>query len=120
MGGRAHRDSGGLRRYESICVVGKAAGWGDYFEAGSLHLAGIHRCGDPEHQQVGDGGERVAATQSPGVAAKQVAILDLLSGGRVLLGVGVGWLKNEFEALAVPFNDRGRRHDGYLQAMRAL
>lgn len=46
--------------------------------------------------------------------------LDALSGGRVVLGVGVGWLGEEFEALGVPFNDRGRRHDDYLQAMKAL
>jgi alkanesulfonate monooxygenase SsuD/methylene tetrahydromethanopterin reductase-like flavin-dependent oxidoreductase (luciferase family) len=46
--------------------------------------------------------------------------LDVLSGGRMLLGVGVGWLAEEFAAVGVPFDDRGRRHDDYVEAMRAL
>ena len=57
---------------------------------------------------------------NPVVMAKQVATLDHMSGGRVLLGVGVGWLKEEFEALGVPFEDRGRRTDEYMQALREL
>ncbi|SHQ39056.1 LLM class F420-dependent oxidoreductase [Mycobacteroides abscessus] len=65
-------------------------------------------------------GVTVLPLRNPLVAAKQIATLDVLSGGRVLLGVGVGWLKDEFEAVGSPFNDRGRRHDGYLQAMQAL
>jgi alkanesulfonate monooxygenase SsuD/methylene tetrahydromethanopterin reductase-like flavin-dependent oxidoreductase (luciferase family) len=48
---------------------------------------------------------------NPVVMAKQIATLDALSGGRVILGVGVGWLAEEFEAVGVPFSDRGRRHD---------
>ncbi len=54
------------------------------------------------------------------ITAKQVATLDHLSGGRVLLGIGVGWLREEFEALGVPFEDRGRRTDEYVAAMREL
>ncbi len=54
------------------------------------------------------------------VTAKQVASLDHLSGGRMLLGIGVGWLREEFEALGVPFEDRGRRTDEYVAAMREL
>lgn len=38
----------------------------------------------------------------------------------MLLGVGVGWLAEEFDAVGVPFADRGRRHDDYVEAMRAL
>ena len=52
--------------------------------------------------------------------AKQVATLDHLSGGRVLVGVGVGWLAEEFAALGVPFDDRAARTDDYIGAMRAL
>ncbi len=52
--------------------------------------------------------------------AKQVASLDHLSGGRVLLGIGVGWLKEEFDALGASFDDRGKRTDEYVHAMRAL
>jgi probable F420-dependent oxidoreductase len=57
---------------------------------------------------------------NPVVVAKQVASLDYLTGGRVLLGIGVGWLKEEFEALGVPFERRGARTDDYIQAIRAL
>ncbi len=58
--------------------------------------------------------------RNPLVLAKEVATLDALSGGRVELGIGVGWLKEEFEALGVPFAGRGRRTDEYVGAMRAL
>ena len=54
------------------------------------------------------------------VTAKAVATLDKLSGGRVTLGVGVGWLKEEFEALGVPFERRGARTDDHIRALRAL
>jgi probable F420-dependent oxidoreductase len=56
----------------------------------------------------------------PLVLAKQVATLDHMSGGRIELGIGVGWLKEEFEALGVPFEKRGKRSDEYIAAMRAL
>ena len=57
---------------------------------------------------------------NPVITAKQVATLDQLSGGRVLLGIGVGWLAEEFDALGVPFEARGHRTDEYIAAMRAL
>jgi probable F420-dependent oxidoreductase len=56
----------------------------------------------------------------PVLAAKQIATLDHLSGGRVILGIGVGWLKEEFAALGVPFEERGPRTDEYIRAMREL
>ncbi len=62
----------------------------------------------------------VLPQRNPVVLAKQAASLDVLSGGRLLLGVGVGWLAEEFAAVGVPFADRGRRHDDYVEAMRAL
>ena len=58
--------------------------------------------------------------RNPVVLAKEVATLDHLSGGRVELGVGVGWLKEEFDAIGVPFEERGRRTDDGIAAMRAL
>ena len=59
--------------------------------------------------------------RNPVVAAKAVATLDhLAGGGRVLLGIGVGWLAEEFTTLGVPFVDRGPRTDEYVGAMRAL
>ncbi len=58
--------------------------------------------------------------RNPIVLAKEVATLDALSGGRVELGVGVGWLREEFDALGVPFEARGARTDEYIAVMRAL
>jgi probable F420-dependent oxidoreductase len=58
--------------------------------------------------------------RNPVITAKQVATLDALSGGRVILAVGVGWLREEFAALDVPFAARGRRTDDYLAVCRAL
>jgi probable F420-dependent oxidoreductase len=58
--------------------------------------------------------------RNPLVLAKQVATLDHMSGGRIELGIGVGWLREEFAALGVPFEARGRRADEYIAAMRAL
>lgn len=57
---------------------------------------------------------------NPVLAAKQIATLDFMSKGRVLLGVGVGWLEEEFRAIGVPFADRGARTDEYIAAMREL
>ena len=58
--------------------------------------------------------------RNPVYVAKEVATLDWLSGGRVDLGVGVGWLKEEFEALNVPWERRGRRTDEYLEVLHTL
>jgi probable F420-dependent oxidoreductase len=59
--------------------------------------------------------------RNPVVTAKALATLDTLAGGgRVLLGIGVGWLAEEFAALGVPFEDRGARTDEYVAAMRTL
>jgi probable F420-dependent oxidoreductase len=58
--------------------------------------------------------------RNPMVLAKQVATLDHMSGGRIELGIGVGWLKEEFEALGIPFEKRGARSDEYIAVMRRL
>lgn len=58
--------------------------------------------------------------RNPALTAKEVATLDRLSGGRVRLGIGVGWLQEEFDALGVPFEGRGARTDAYIDAIRAL
>ena len=54
------------------------------------------------------------------IVAKEIATLDHLSGGRVTLGVGAGWLAEEFAALGVPFEDRGARLDEHIDALREL
>jgi len=62
----------------------------------------------------------IATQRNPVITAKAVATLDRLSGGRIDLGVGVGWLEEEFNALGVPFAARGKRLDEHIDAMRAL
>lgn len=57
---------------------------------------------------------------NPVLAAKQIATLDHMSGGRILLGIGVGWLEEEFSALGVPFAERGARTDEYIAVLREL
>ena len=62
----------------------------------------------------------IVPQRNPLVLAKELATLDQLSGGRVELGLGVGWLEEEFDALGVPWARRGKRNDEYVAAMRAL
>ncbi|MYB42063.1 MAG: TIGR03619 family F420-dependent LLM class oxidoreductase [Chloroflexi bacterium] len=62
----------------------------------------------------------VASQHSAAILAKRAATLDALSGGRLLLGVGLGWQREEYEAIGVPYRDRGRRLDETIEAMRAL
>jgi probable F420-dependent oxidoreductase len=57
---------------------------------------------------------------NPLVLAKVVATLDFLSGGRALLGVGIGWLEEEFQAIGVPWERRARRTREYIDSMRKL
>jgi probable F420-dependent oxidoreductase len=58
--------------------------------------------------------------RNPVLTAKHVATLDALSGGRLLLGIGAGWLREEFDALAVPFERRGRRTAEYIEVCKRL
>ena len=62
----------------------------------------------------------IVPQRNPLILAKELATLDRLSGGRVELGLGVGWMKEEFDALGVPWERRGARNDEYIAAMRAL
>ena len=56
----------------------------------------------------------------PVLSAKAIASLDVLSAGRVIVGVGVGWMKEEFDVLGMPFDHRGARADEQLEVFRAL
>jgi probable F420-dependent oxidoreductase len=62
----------------------------------------------------------IVPQRNPVVTAKAIASLDHLSGGRVLLGVGVGWLREEFDAIGANFDERAAIYDEHLEAMRAL
>ena len=62
----------------------------------------------------------IVPQRNPVVLANELATLDHLSGGRVVLGAGVGWLREEFEALGVPFEGREQRTEEAIEAMRAL
>ena len=58
--------------------------------------------------------------RNPVVLAKELASVDVLSRGRLIFGVGVGYLKPEFDALSVSFREKGARTDEYIDAIRAL
>jgi probable F420-dependent oxidoreductase len=58
--------------------------------------------------------------QHPIVTAKALATIDWMSSGRIIASFGVGWLEKEFEILGVPFHERGRMSDEYLEAIIAL
>ena len=57
---------------------------------------------------------------SPILLAKQLATLDVVSGGRLDVGLGIGWSKDEYEASGVPFERRGRRADEFLRCLKAI
>src|SRR3954447_26991537 len=57
--------------------------------------------------------------RNPLLAARQVVSLDRLSRGRLVLGVGVGWLESEFAAVGVPYRERGRRTDEAIAVPKA-
>src|SRR3954470_4653979 len=58
--------------------------------------------------------------RNPLLAARQAVSLDRLSDGRLVLGVGVGWLEHEFAAVGVPFRERGRRTDEAIAVLKAV
>ena len=58
--------------------------------------------------------------RGPAVVAKQAAAVDSLSGGRLELGLGIGWHQEEYDALEVPFTERGRRMDEGIELMKLL
>lgn len=65
-------------------------------------------------------GVNILPQANPLTFAKQVASLDTLSGGRFVLGVGVGWLREEYAAMGTPFERRGARFNDYLVAMKKV
>jgi probable F420-dependent oxidoreductase len=57
---------------------------------------------------------------TPIVLAKQLATLDVVTGGRLDVGLGTGWSRDEYEAVGVPYRDRGRRADEFLRCLKAI
>ncbi len=60
------------------------------------------------------------AQRNPVVLAKELASVDVLSGGRLIFGIGVGYVKREFDVIGIPYEERGARVDDHIDAMRAL
>jgi probable F420-dependent oxidoreductase len=82
-------------------------------------VALAHLAGHTERVLLGTG-LIVLPQRNPLVLAKQAASVDVLSGGRLILGIGVGYLEPEMTAIGVPMEARGARSDEYLAAMRSL
>jgi probable F420-dependent oxidoreductase len=82
-------------------------------------IALAHLAAHTERIKLGTG-VIILPQRNPLVLAKQVASLDVLSGGRLILGIGVAYLEPEMRAIGVPMEGRGARADEYLAAMRSL
>lgn len=65
-------------------------------------------------------GVNILSQSNPLLLAKQAASLDAISNGRLMLGLGIGWLREEFAAMSAPFERRGARFDDYVEAMRKV
>lgn len=65
-------------------------------------------------------GINILPQTNPLLFAKQTASIDVLSGGRLTLGLGIGWLAEEFQAMGTPFERRGARFDDYLAAIKKV
>lgn len=65
-------------------------------------------------------GVNILSQANPLLLAKQAASLDFVSGGRFMLGAGIGWLREEYDAMGVPYERRGARFDDYVVAMRKV
>lgn len=65
-------------------------------------------------------GVNILSQANPLFLAKQAASLDFISNGRLMLGLGIGWLQEEFKAMGTPFEKRGARFDDYVAAMRKV
>ena len=65
-------------------------------------------------------GVNILPQTNPLLFAKQAASIDVLSGGRLTLGLGIGWLREEYAAMGTPFERRGARFDDYVAAMKKV
>lgn len=58
--------------------------------------------------------------QNPVILTRRFATLDILSGGRVIAGLAIGWSKDEYDASGIPYKDRGARADEYMQVLKRI
>ena len=96
----------------------------DHVELSGAHyfhstVAQAYFAGATERIRIGTG-VTLLPLQHPIIMAKALSTADWLSGGRIEVAFGVGWLEGEFEALGVPFRERGRIADEYLAAIIEL
>ncbi|GIH06685.1 hypothetical protein Rhe02_47520 [Rhizocola hellebori] len=115
---------------EHVVIPQSYTSWYPYDPTGKMHLTAEHDVPDPLHvltflaahtSRIKLGTAMLILPEhNPVILAKRLATVDVLSGGRLIAGVGVGWLREEYDAVGVPFERRGRRADEYLAAMKAL
>jgi probable F420-dependent oxidoreductase len=98
---------------DGVIAVPSEADWLDPFTVLTLAAGATSRIGLAT-------GVLLLPEHNPLIVAKQAASLDVVSAGRLTLGVGIGWSAAEFEALGVPFRARGRRTEEYVRVLRAL
>jgi probable F420-dependent oxidoreductase len=102
----------------------------DYSDDGRAPVAPTTQMPDPLHWlsfaaawterlRIGTG-VLIGPQHSAAILAKRLATLDALSGGRLEIGIGIGWQKEEYEAVGVPYEQRGKRLNELLDGMRAL
>ena len=92
--------SPGIQWLDPVAVMGVVAGVTERVEIGTSVL--------------------ILPYRNPVVLANEISSLDRLSEGRILLGVGVGWMDEEFDAVGVPKNERGARTDEYIALLRRV
>lgn len=112
-----------------VIPVEYASGY-PYAPDGRMPLTGEHPIPDPldwlafvagrtERLRLGTA-VLILPEHNPVEMAKRLATIDTLSGGRLMLGIGVGWMREEADAVGTDFDQRGPRTDEYVDAMRAL
>ncbi len=102
---------------DHIVIPKSHRGFGDVFYEPLTTLAYIAACTTRIHLGTSI---IILPYRNPVVLAKIISTLDALSGGRVITGVGVGWIKDEFDALGVPYTERGPLTDECIEVLKVL
>jgi probable F420-dependent oxidoreductase len=102
---------------DHIVIPKSHRGFGDVFYEPLTTLAYIAACTTRIHLGTSI---IILPYRNPVVLAKIISTLDVLSGGRVITGVGVGWIKDEFDALGVPYTERGPLTDECIEVLKVL